>query len=136
MQIRLGVSNVRREPISAHRTFIQARGLAYELRGDPADFDAWAAIIEHVISVVPADEFQLLVGDVDVARTFARRLRKDRSMAPTPASLWRVEATAAELQIISSCLNELIGGPSRPIPDGLTGEALRDMAEDLGRQLR
>jgi hypothetical protein len=75
----------------------------YELRSDQELFDRWAKIIEHTISDLGDDEFETLVGPVDVAQRFTERLWNE--VARSDAAPWHsMAADDSEVGVMRGCL--------------------------------
>ncbi len=135
MQFLLGIKDVRREAIHVARTTMELTAKTYELRGDAELFDTWARIIDHTVGDLGEDEFETLVGKPDEARTFAARLRQERSAAQEPAAWHVLDVGTSEVAVMRGCLLNLAYGPRMEMPEGLSSSDIGDMFEDLARQL-
>jgi len=136
MQILLGAKEARPEAIEVARTTMQLAPRRYELRGDPELFDTWAGIIDHTIHHMTQDEFEVLVSNINEARTLAARLHHERGPASEPAAWHFLDVDASEVAVIHGCLLNLAYGPRMEMPEGLSSNIVADMFEDLARQLR
>jgi uncharacterized protein len=134
MQFPLGVRDMRREAIQATRTTMELRPEIYQLRGDLQLFDTWARIVEHTIADLGDDEFETLVSNVDDARRFADRLRRERIASSETAAWHFLNADASEVAVVRGCLLNLAYGPGMEMPEGLSRIDVADMFEDLARQ--
>jgi hypothetical protein len=80
------------------------------------------------------DEFETLVSKVGKARTFAARLRHERSPARESAAWHFLDVDASEIAVMRGCLLNLAYGPRMAMPEGLSSSDVADMFEDLARQ--
>jgi ankyrin repeat protein len=131
IQSALGSHEVRPERVDTKLSLVRLRPTRYLLRGDPAQFRQWATIIDHTIAGLGEDEFQTLVTDVGIARSFAERLRTETPAIAEDETWHSLEADAIEVGVVGGCLLNLAYGPRMAMPVGLSKVEVVDLYEDL-----
>lgn len=111
-------------------SLVRLRPSHYVLSGDARLFRQMAEIIDHTVRDLGEDEFEILVGAPDSARSFVDRLTAQPT-AETQGGGTSIEIDDSEWWLARGSLLNLTQGPPMALPEGLSREELDDLWADL-----